>query len=162
MPTEPYLVLVHNDFLNPKAKYYNSAEENALFEKMLEAVWQIHPSLLLVREILRCHFAPDNLSEPANLENCFTHLRRDLETARYRGILLVGKAASLVFPEKIDLEKRQDAVFEWQGLPAMVCPGPNRLVYMREKKFAKEQIDSERQKIFATLTTFRDKIIRAP
>ena len=46
-----------------------------------------------------------------------------------------------------------------------VCPVgwvTERLVYMREKGFAKEAIDAERQKIFAALTTFKEKIIGEP
>jgi hypothetical protein len=36
------------------------------------------------------------------------------------------------------------------------------LVYLREKGYAKEVIDGERQKIFAALTLFKDKIIGEP
>jgi len=160
-PASPYLILIHNDFLGPRAGYFNKPEETALFEKMIEAVWKISPADLLVREILRCHFSAEDTLEPANLARCETHLRDDLNQLGIRGILLMGKAAALLYPKKEDLEAKQNLVFEWQGLPTMICSGPNRLQFMREKGMAKDQIDAERQKIFASLTMFRDKIIRA-
>jgi len=160
-PVEPYLVLVHNDFLGPRAAYYNDPAENALFEKMFEGVLGFSPRAALVREILRCHFSKEDTGSEGYLANCMQHVRRDIEHAGVRGILLMGKAASFVFRDKAELAARQNKVFEWQNLPTMLCPGPNRLTYMREKNFPVEQINAERQNIFAVLTMFRDQIIGA-
>lgn len=129
---------------------------------MIEGMLGFHPRAALVREILRCHFSADDTMDAENAERCLIHVRKDIETHGVRGILLVGQAASLIFRDKADLAQRQNQVFEWQGVRAMVCPGPNRLQFMREKNFAKDQIDAERQKIFETLKIFKDKIIGAP
>ena len=161
-PAQPYLLLVHNDFLGPRGGIYQNAEEDALFNRMVERVLGFAPAEALVREVLRCHFAADNLNSAELLQNCFSHLRADIENYKIKGILLFGKAASLVFTDKAKLEAMQGQVFEWQGVATTVCAGPGRLVYMREKGFAKEAIDAERQKIFAALTTFKDKIIGEP
>lgn len=161
-PLKPYLILIHNNFLGPRAAFYNNTAENALFEKMIEAMLGFAPGEALVREILRCHFSADDTADPENAERCLLHVRKDIEAYGLRGILLVGQAASLIFRDKADLTQRQNQVFEWQGVRTMVCPGPNRLQFMREKNFAKDQIDAERQKIFETLKIFKDKIIGAP
>jgi hypothetical protein len=156
---QPYLFLVHNDFLGPRAGFYNEAAENSLFEKMIEGVLGFHPRDVLVREILRCHFSTEETGEEAQLQNCELHIRHDIENHSLKGIILFGKAATLLFRDKTVLSAKQNQVFDWQGLPAIVCSGPNRLQYMREKNFAKDQIDAERQKIFETLRIFKDKII---
>lgn len=161
-PLRPYLILIHNNFLGPRAGFYNNSDENRLFEKMIESVLGFAADAVLVREILRCHFSADDTTDAENTERCQVHLRKDIEAFGIRGILLVGQAASLIFRDKADLAARQNQVFEWQGVQAMVCPGPNRLQYMRDKKFAKDQIDAERQKIFGTLKIFREKIMGAP
>lgn len=160
-PVEPYLFLIHNDFLGPRAGYYNKSEENTLFEKMIEGVLGFPAKNVLVREILRCHFSKEDTGDPAALANCSTHLRHDIERASIRGIVLVGQAASFVFRDKAELAEKQGKVFEWNGVRTIVLPGPNRLVYMREKGFAREQIDAERKKIYEMLTMFREKIIGA-
>ncbi|HNA78328.1 MAG TPA: hypothetical protein PKG67_10065 [Turneriella sp.] len=160
-PVEPYLFLVHNDFLGPRAGYYNKPEENTLFEKMIEGVLGFSATNLLVREILRCHFSKEDTGDTAALAHCATHLRQDIERASIRGIVLVGQAASFVFRDKAELADKQGKVFEWNGVRTIVLPGPNRLVYMREKGFPREQIDAERKKIFELLTMFKEKIIGA-
>lgn len=157
----PYLFLVHNDFLGPQAAFYNESSENTLFEKMTEGVLGFHPRETLVREILRCHFSAEETGDEGQLKNCEKHVRQDIETYSIRGILLFGKAATFVFRDKAALAERQNQVFDWQGLPTMVCAGPNRLQFMRDKKYAKEQIDAERQKIFDVLKIFKDKVIGA-
>lgn len=161
-PVEPYLLLVHNDFLGPRAGFYNKSEENALFEKMIEGVLGFQPRTAVVREILRCHFSKEDTGEQLTLDNCSSHLRHDIEQYGIKGIILFGQAASFVFKEKNELVARQNQVFEWNGVRTMVCSGPNRLVFMREKGYPKDQIDAERKKIFATLQIFRDKIIGTP
>lgn len=160
-PVEPYLFLVHNDFLGPRARFYNSPEENALFERMIEGVLGIPAKKLLVREILRCHFSKEDTGDPAALANCATHIRHDIEQASIRGIVLVGQAASLVFRDKAELADKQGKIFEWNGVRTMVLPGPNRLVYMRVKGFPRQQIDAERKKIFGLLKMFKEKIMTA-
>lgn len=158
-PAQPYLILVHNDFLGPRAGFYNDSSENSLFEKMFESVLGFHPRIALVREILRCHFSKEDTSEVMYVVNCLKHVRRDLEQAGIRGVVIVGKAASLLFPDKTELSARQNKVFEWQGVSAALCPGPNRLTYMREKNYPIEQINAERQIIYDTLMMIKDKII---
>lgn len=154
--------MIHNDFLGPRAGYFNNADEDQLFDKMIGGMLGFSPRAVLVREILRCHFSTDDTNDPKNAERCLAHVRKDIETHNIKGILLVGQAASIIFRDKASLAGRQNQVFMWQGVRTMVCPGPNRLQYMRDKNFAKEQIDAERQKIFETLKIFRDKIIGAP
>lgn len=159
-PTQPYLFVVHNDFLAPRAGFYNDPEENALFERMIEKVLGFSAKEALVREILRCHFGKEDTGDPHALQNCTIHLRQDIERAQIRGILVVGQAASFLWPDRKQLIGLQGRVFEWNGVKTMVLPGPNRLVYMRKKGFLREQIDAERRKIFAILTTFRDEVTR--
>ena len=161
-PTRPYLMLVHNDFLGPRGGAYHNSEEDALFQRMVERVLGFSPAEAVVREVLRCHFAADGLNNADFLQNCFSHLRADIERYQIKGIILFGKAASLVFPDKAKLAELQGQVFEWQRIATTVCSGPGRLVFMREKGYEKEAIDAERQKIFAALTTFKNKIIGEP
>lgn len=161
-PTQPYLMLVHNDFLGPRGGIYQNSEEDQLFQRMVERVLGFSPAEAVVREVLRCHFAAEALNNEDLLTNCFSHLRADIERYQVKGILLFGKAASLVFPDKAKLAELQGQVFDWQGVASVVCSGPGRLVYLREKGYAKEVIDAERQKIFAALTLFKDKIIGEP
>lgn len=161
-PAKPYLFLVHNDFLSPRAGFYNDPEENALFERMIEKVLGFSARDALVREILRCHFSKEDTGDIAALQNCATHIRHDIERAQIRGILIVGQAASLLWPDKKQLSELQDKVFDWSGVKTMVLPGPHRLIYMRKKGFPREQIDAERKKIFSILTTFRGEIIEKP
>ena len=158
-PLHPYLILVHNDFLGPRAAFYNDAAENSLFEKMFETVLGFHPKAAMVRELLRCHFSKEDTGMPAYVANCQQHVRKDLEHAEIRGIVIVGRAASFLFPDKQELATKQNTVFEWQGLPTALCPGPNRLTYMREKNYPAEQINAERKNIYDTLVMVRDKII---
>lgn len=158
-PREPYLFLVHNDFLGPKAGFYNKAQENTLFLKMIESVLGFSAKDALVRELVRCHFSKEDLKDESVVQNCSVHLRRDLEDSKIRGILLFGQAASLVFRTKESLALHENRVFTWNNLPTMVCPGPNRLVFMREKGYSKEQIDAERRKIFDVLEYFKKEVI---
>jgi len=160
-PTEPYLVLIHNDFTGPKAKFYNDSEENAIFEKMIEGVLGFPAAAAVVRELVRCHFSAEETGDETAVANCLRHARSDIEAYAIKGILLVGQAASFIFRDKTELVQKQDIVFEWQGVPTMVCSGPSRLVYMRKKNFSKEQIDGERQKIFNSLRIFREQVIGA-
>ncbi|HRP68755.1 MAG TPA: hypothetical protein PLY93_04425 [Turneriella sp.] len=157
--TKPYLFLVHNTFLGPRANFYNDAAENTLFEKMIMGVLGFNASDALVREILRCHFATDETGTVEQVRNCETHVRHDIETYHIKGIILFGQAAAFVYRDKNELLALQDKVFTWQNLPTMVCPGPNRLQYMRVKKYPKEQIEAERIKIFETLKIFKEKVI---
>lgn len=157
-PEVPYLILLHNDFLGPRAGFYNDPAENALFEKMFESVLGFHPKKALVRELLRCHFSKDDMETGRFVENCLQHVRHDLSHADIRGIIIVGRAATLLFPDKHKLAEKQNQVFEWQGIPTALCPGPNRLTYMRQKNYPAEQINAERQNIFDTLVMIRDKI----
>jgi hypothetical protein len=158
-PQQPYLFLVHNPFIGPKSAFYHNPAENALFEKMIEAVLGLHPREMLVREILRCHFSAEDVLQSEYIENCSKHLRAELAAHNIKGILLFGQAATLVFKDKQQLKARENLIFEWQGIPTMVCPGPNRLVYMREKNFDREQIDAERQNIFSILSKFRSEVM---
>lgn len=160
-PSQPYLFLVHNDFLGPRAAIYQKPEENALFEKMIEGVLGFPARSALVREILRCHFSREDTGDAAALAHCMTHLRQDVERAAIRGIMLIGQAASFIFRDKAELAEMQGKVFDWNGLRTMVIPGPNRLVYMREKGYPQEQIDAERRKIFDLLSIFRENVVAA-
>lgn len=158
-PLHPYLILIHNDFLGPRAGFYNDVAENSLFEKMFEAVLGFHPQAGLVRELLRCHFSKEDTGAQSYVANCLQHVRKDLEQGEIRGIIIVGKAATYLFPDKHELTAKQNTVFEWQGLPTALCPGPNRLTFMREKNYPVEQINAERKNIYDTLVMVRDKII---
>jgi hypothetical protein len=158
-PLKPYLLLVHNDFLGPRSGFYQNPAEDSLFEKMIHGVLGNPPRDFLVREILRCHFSSDETGEVQQLAHCESHIRHDIESYGLKGILIVGKAATFVFRDKAGLAAKENLVFDWQNLPTMVCSGPNRLQYMRDKNFPKDQIDAERQKIFETLRIFKDKII---
>ncbi|MBV6493136.1 MAG: hypothetical protein LDLANPLL_01151 [Turneriella sp.] len=160
--SQPYLFLVHNPFLGPKAKFYNDLAENSLFEKMVEGVLGFRAENALVREILRCHFSMDETGTVEQVENCQIHVRSDIEKFSIKGIILFGQAAAFVFRDKKELLELQGKVFTWQSLPTVVCPGPNRLQYMRTKKYPKEQIEAERIKIFEVLKLFKEKVIGTP
>ncbi|MCX7633989.1 MAG: hypothetical protein N2Z22_11725 [Turneriella sp.] len=160
LPLRPFLFLIHNDFLGPKAEFYNNPEENALFVKMVEGVLGFHPREALVREIVRCHFSKEETGNTDSVQNCTIHLHRDIARG-IRGILLFGQAASFVIRDKAKLQELQGKVFPWHGLPTMVVPGPARLIAMREKKLARDQIDAERRRIYEILKTFKEKVIGA-
>lgn len=160
-PQLPFLILVHNPFLGPTSGYFHDQEVNTLFRKMIETTLGAPPERFLIREILRCHFSTEDQTHPDNISNCATHIKKDIGEFDLKGILLVGQAAALLFPDKDELASKSGKIITLHGLPALVMPGPNRLVFMREKNFAKDKIDAERKVLFAMLTLFKKEIMKS-
>jgi len=159
IPKLPYLFVVHNDFVGPQSQIYHQSEENSLFEKMISTTLKIKPSDVLIRELLRCHFSKEDIFTTQVIANCQNHIERDILDFKIKGMLIFGKAASLLYQDKSELSKKSENPFELFSVKTMICPGPNRLVYMREKKMPQEQIDAERRKIFDTLNRFKVEIM---
>lgn len=159
-PALPYLILLHNPFLSPTSGFFHDQEVNSLFRKMIETSLGSAPEKFLIREILRCHFSKEDQSDPDWVNKCSSHILTDIQEFKIRGILIVGQAAALLFPDKDELSKKSGKIISMHGLPALVMPGPNRLVFMREKNHPKDKIDAERKLLFNMLVLFKKEIMK--
>jgi len=159
-PRLPYLILIHNSFNLYPSQYYESKGQDGLFRKMITKGLGDGPENFLVREVLRCYFGKEDEGNPEFPRNCRKHIREDIEKYRLKGVLLVGQAAQIVLEASPQtLAKKMGTVFEFEGLPTAITPGPNRIEFMTLKKYPQEQIDKEKEGIMKALTLFKDKII---
>ncbi|MDH4262576.1 MAG: uracil-DNA glycosylase family protein [Spirochaetia bacterium] len=156
----PYLILVHNTFIMSDKQYYESASVDSLFRKMIKGGLKCNENEMLIREILRCHFGGADEKNNQYVQNCLQHLRKDIDRYQIKGVLILGQAASLLFKnDTAKINKITGEIFDFEGIPAMICPGPNRLDYMYQKHMDEEKINTERRTIFNYLTKFRTEVM---
>jgi len=156
----PYLVLIHNSFIMSQKQYYESASVNTLFRNMIKGALMCNDEDLLIREILRCHFGLEDEKNPEYVKNCRQHIRKDIEKFKIQGILILGQAASLLFANDLEnINKITGQIIEFEGVPAMICPGPNRIDYMMQKNMDSEKIKTEKMAIWNYLTKFRIEVM---
>lgn len=159
-PQRPYLILLQNRFKGDQRRFYHEASHNAMFEKIISGTLGFSASELLVREALRCHFGTEDIKSPEYTKNCISNIEKDIESFHLRGILIMGQAATLMFPDKSELATKLGKVFEFLGLPTVVTPGPSRLIYMQEHQFSAEKIREEKLKIFDAVKLFKTNVMK--
>lgn len=140
-PVLPLLVLIHNPFFNQKSQFYQDPGLDKIFTRMLQKVFGVSAESFLVRDALRCHFGRQEIGNPSWRDNCIGHIEEDIQKHHLKGILVLGQAAVLLFPEKQDLKERSGKVSSFLGLPTMVSSGPERVQYLIEKG-NKEELQS--------------------
>lgn len=159
----PFMVLIHNSFILSPKKFYEVAEEDKIFRNMIQGALKCGTNELLVREVLRCYFDPSDEKNPEFTQNCIKHIRKDIDQYKIRGLLILGQAAPLLFGGDAEKIKQVTGkIIEWEGLPTMICPGPNRIQYMIEKKFDPEKIRAEKQSILNYLSLFKKEVMKIP
>jgi len=158
----PYLVLIHNSFIVTDKRYYDSPPVDLIFRNMIRNGLKCNEKDILVREILRCHFGSDDEKSIYSIQNCKQHIRKDIDRYAIKGILILGQAASLLFNnDTAKISKITGEIIELEGVPAMVCPGPNRIDYMVQKNMDAEKIKSEKTLILNYLQKFQQEIMRS-
>jgi len=157
----PYLIIVHNSFILGKDKVFEEGAANSLFKKMIKAGLNAEPQDFLVREVLRCYFGKEDESVLDNQQNCLTHMRRDIVEYNIKGILIIGQAATKIFgTDQEKLKKISGKVIEYEGLPTVVTSGPERIIYMLQKKVAENTLQQQKAKILEHLQLFRKNIMK--
>ena len=159
-PQRPYLILLHNRFKRAQRRFYHEASHNAMFEKIISGTLGFSASELLVRETLRCHFGTEDIKNLEYTKNCTSNIEKDIENFNLQGILIMGQAATLIFPDKSELAAKLGKVFEFLGLPTVVTPGPSRLIYMQENRFSAQKIREEKLKIFDAVKLFKTDVMK--
>ena len=156
-PDVPILVINHNPFFNQKNQFYQSPAYDKILHRMLLKVFQKDAHSFLVRDVLRCHFGKEEVREKEWRDHCLEHTKADLAKFKIRGILVLGQAAVLMFPESAELKARNAKLTEFFGVPLMVSSGPERIHYLMEKG-NKEELQSLAAQIEENLIQLRDKL----
>lgn len=160
-PEIPFLILLHNSARYDENTFFEDPDENALFIDMIEKTTHFHPRQFLVRELLRCEF--DQLTADGLkswIPNCSRHIYDDIDRFNIRGLLIVGQAASLLFPDK---EKRLEMVgkkITQYGIPTVITPGPGRIIYLEKKKAPKATILEEKRRIYHAILCFKNEVMK--
>ncbi|MDH4198838.1 MAG: uracil-DNA glycosylase family protein [Spirochaetia bacterium] len=156
----PYMVLIHNSFILSEKNYYELPEEDNIFRSMIRGGLKCREEDILTREILRCYFGASDEKNPEFLQNCLKHLREDIDKYKIQGILALGQAASLLLNNDAEkIRQTTGEIIKIEGIPAMICPGPNRIRFMNEKKMDPEIIKKEKMVILEYLNKFRTQVM---
>ena len=147
----PYLLLVHNDELISGNCIYQKNQLNKEMHDLLDRA-NVKASSFLVREVLRCHFDKNDVSNSEYINNCLEHLRADIKNLHVKKILIVGEAIRLLFPNKKSIVLGQ--WIKYEDLPAILTPGPSRLLYMKKNSFESHAFEKEREKIISNIKLF--------
>ncbi|RME92139.1 MAG: hypothetical protein D6767_03860, partial [Candidatus Hydrogenedentota bacterium] len=158
---EPYLLLKHNPFLSEHDRFYQDPMVNSLFTKMCHTVWGKNPKEFLVREVLRCHFGAEDVSNPAWIENCKTHIEADISQYKLKGIVLFGKAARILFPDNKVRSKYVGKVFSFCGLPTVLSPGADTIIDLQNAKAPPEKIKQVKKLAFDAMKLFEKEVMHA-
>lgn len=156
----PFLILIHNSFILDRGRFFEDVKVNEIFVNMIRAGLGRPPHDFVVREVLRCYFGAEDEGNGDYLQNCRKHLAEDIEGYKVKGIVIIGQAAPLIFgSDKRVLEGLTGSIKPLFGTPAMVMPGPARIVYMQKKGFAPEKIVAEKRAILGYLENFRREVM---
>lgn len=158
-PELPYLILVHNPFLGEHGRFFQDPDVNRLFETMIKNTIGRPPSSFLVREVLRCHFGSEDINNEEFQKNCEKHIFNDINRFNLKGVLLMGQAAPLMINDLQKLKSEAGRVTELFSLPAVITPGPNRIIQMQKRRMSAEKIKSEKLLIFNALKTFKEQVM---
>ncbi len=159
VPSLPYMILVQNTFIGEESGYYQDPAVDEMFRKIISSVLKHSVEEFLVREVLRCHFGAEEASDQRWVANCKSHIEDDIQKFNLKGILIIGQAAPLLFPEKEELKNLIGQVNQFMGIPMVVTPGPTRLVYMQRNNFSKDKIVTEKKKIFNAVQLFQNSVM---
>jgi len=158
--TLPYLILLHNSFILSSESYFEDSSENNLFKKMIQSVFEKDPSEFLVREIIKCYFGQKDEFDQTNIQNCIKHIEADILKYKIKGILVIGQASK--FLAQIlnkPLNSLINKKISFLNIATMICPGPNRIVFMHKNNYSKEKIEEEKNIIKQILLNFKSQII---
>lgn len=156
----PYMILIHNSFIMKEKQFYESPSIDKIFRNMIRGGLKCNESDILIRESLKCHFGGSDEKNPQYIVHCMQHIRKDIDRYKIKGILILGQAASLLYNNDIaKINKITGQIIEFEGVPAMVCPGPNRIDYMNQNNMDPEKIKSEKLSILNYLNKFRTEIM---
>lgn len=157
----PFLIVIHNALILKGDVFYAKSEENELFIKIVENTTGYHPNQFLVRELLRCHFdaLPNQYSEKW-IQNCAIHIQEDIARYHIRGALVFGEAAAMLFPKREELWANVGKKINLWGIPAVLSPGPARILYLIQKKYPEAEIQKEKRRIYEAVLLFKKEIMR--
>ena len=158
LPVLPYLFLVHNKIKAKKDTFYSDQETNLLFYKIIESVLEKKPEDFLIREIVRCHFDQNELSNGKWIENCLAHVYEDIKKYNIKGIMVIGDAVKVLFNINSNLKNKTGIVTELFSLPAVLSSGPGKIIYMQKNNFSQKEIKEEKLKIFNAFSLFKKEI----
>ncbi len=149
----PFLLLVHNEYLYSQEKIFYNTLVN---EKMSFLLQQINclPTQFIIREVVRCHFAREDILNPLWAKNCTQHIQEDIHKFKIKGILVVGEAIRLLFPN--NSHENLGQIINFCKLPTLLTPGPSRIIYMQSKGIAIMKINKEQDNILLNIKTFLD------
>lgn len=154
----PYLILVHNPVMMPQDQYYRDKHTNKVFNRIIQGVFK-HPARdFMVREVLRCNFDRQKKVLLQQGHNCREHIRADISRFKLRGVLILG-AASLQLFDKEKLKELAGKVFQFEGLPAVIAPGPEKLAWLESQGASPEKIIAEKKKIFDYISIFNNNVM---
>ncbi|MDH5716134.1 MAG: hypothetical protein OEZ22_00680 [Spirochaetia bacterium] len=157
-PKLPFLILIHNT-LKKDQKYFQDINADTMFKNMIQNTLGFLPEDFLIREVLRCHFSADEIENEIWIKNCKSNIYNDIKNFKIKGILIIGDAVKF-FINKTEMNNNFNKVTEVLGLPAVFSAGPNRIIYLQNKKYTNTIIKQEKLKIFNSIKLFKEKIMR--
>ena len=105
-PELPILLINHNPFFNQKNQFYQNPAYDKILHRMLLKVFKKDANAFLVRDVLRCHFGKEEVKDSSWRDNCLEHVKTDLIRYKIRGVLVLGQAAVMMFPDSAELNNR--------------------------------------------------------
>lgn len=158
-PSIPLAFIIQNTFLSERDEYYHDARVNHEFINLVQNATRKNPKEFHIREALRCHFAREDTQNTEWISNCRTHLKKDIELFKIKGIVIMGNAASFFIPDKEKLIKTAFKTIDTFGIPALISHGPERITAMKEKGYSIESIQNSENQIVQSISDFTNKIL---
>ncbi len=153
-PEIPLLVVVQNHLLVDNDNIYHEASTAVQFQSIFTVAFGGDFKKFLYREALRCHFSKADATNQEYRENCSQHVRKDIDNFRIRGIIFLGGAAPLFYPDPAGIKDANGKILEYYGIPALFSHGPERMAALVERKTPAEKIQAEKEQIIRNLKNF--------
>ncbi len=157
-PEIPILVVVQNHLLVDNDKIYHETSTAVQFQSIFTTAFGGDFTKFMYREALRCHFSKADVQNPDFLKNCSGHIRNDIDNFRIRGIIFLGSAAPLFYPDPTGIKEANGKILEYHGVPALFSHGPERMAALVERKTPAEKIKTEKEQIIRNLKNFYGSI----
>lgn len=158
-PDIPLMIVIQNAFLGDQDQYFHNPNVNHEFTGLIQNATGEKPDTFLIREALRCHFAKEEIHKNEWINNCQTHLKKDVELFKIKGIIIMGNAAPIFIPDAEKLKKIAFQTIELFGIPALISHGPERIVAMKKKRYSFEMIQNSENHIIQSIKNFYNTII---
>ena len=126
--------------------FVGSAGKN--LDKLLEE-GGVRREEVYIANVVKCRPPENRTPKPDEINACHPYLRKQIETIKPSGIILLGKtAAEAMLGRKVEMGKEHGTVVEKDGIRYMIMYHPAAMIY---KRTLKETIEGDFKKISALL-----------